>query len=418
MRVPKVRSAVAVALLTGVTVLPLAVPSPASAAPGIELLSVQSYLGRGGEVEYAGQVVNHTGHTVSTVIIKVDERDSSGTSVGTDTSGSAESILDNGEVSGFWGTFAPPAGFDHVVVTSMNAAQGYSPANHNFTTTVTERVIAGGELHLRGTIRNDNNAPTDYINVCATFFDASGKPVDVQGVAVQGPNGSLAPGETVPFDIPMYDSTDAASYTVIGDSSQEPSPLPTTSTASGGGVRTYGQRFSIKGHLTERGTPMNVRQAAVQLMAKTAGSSTWAVAARGTTDNLGAVTFSPAPAKNTSYQIVLPASSGQAGSTSPVLKATVNAALVSRLSATSVPLGHAVVLSTTVRPGEAGRPVTLQRLVSGRWTNVASHTLTSSSGSTFSVRPSARGTYTYRTTVTATSTNGAGASPAVTLKVT
>lgn len=423
MRVPKFRSAVAVALLTAVTVLPLAVPSPAAAAPGIELLSLQSYVDRGGDVEYAGQVVNHMGHTVNTVIIKVDERSSTGTSVGTTTAGSSLTRLDDGEVSSFWGSFAPPAGYDHVAVTSMNATQAYNPANNNFTTTVTDRVTdQGGDQHLKGTIRNDNNAPTSDINLYATFFDASGTPVDVKGTTVYGPDGSttLAAGETVPFDIMLYtyDGPAEVSYKVIGDGGEDPSPLPTTLTASGGGVRTYGQHVSIAGRLSKRGTPSVVQLAPVQLMSKTAGSSTWVVAARSTTDYAGNVTFSPAPAKNTSYQIVAPASSRQVGSASRVLTATVNAALVSRLSATSAPLGHAVTLTTTVRPGEAGRPVTLQRLVSGRWTNVVSHTLTSSSGSTFSVRPSARGTYTYRTTVTATSTNGAGASPAVTLKVT
>ena len=95
----------------------------------------------------------------------------------------------------------------------------------------------------------------------------------------------------------------------------------------------------------------------------------------------------------------------------------VNALHTAKLSATSTALGRTTSLTATVAAPQAGRTVTLQRLVSGRWTDLSSHALGSSSSWVFPLKPAARGTYTYRTTTTAYAGNGAGASAPVMLKV-
>ena len=94
-----------------------------------------------------------------------------------------------------------------------------------------------------------------------------------------------------------------------------------------------------------------------------------------------------------------------------------NALNTAKLSTANIKLGRTASLTATVSPGQAGRLVTLQRLVSGRWTNVSSHALDGRSTWVFAVKPAARGTYTYRTSSAAYAANGAGTSAPVSLKV-
>ena len=412
-------SAVVVLALAGVLA---SAPVPAQAASGaVELVSYSSGADDYGYVHVAGQVVNRTGQTVGSVVVVVDQLDRQGSLVGTDTTYAQTTVLDDGEFSGFSTMFQAPKGYDHLVIRSVGGSQSYRPANRNFAITVTNRYrSSSGEDHIVGTIKNLNTSEASLVSVDATYFDEVGTAVGATSAYPTAANGSgaMAAGETNSFDVSFVDSSTPASYVLIAESYDDPSPLPTSWVSSGGGTRTYGQSAAIAGRVTKRGTDVGLDAVTVQLLAQTAGSSTWNVTLTATTDYDGRVSFSPRPARNMSYVIRLPASATQQGSQSPSQPVVVNALHGAKLSATSVALGRTATLTATVAPSQAGRILTLQRLVSGKWTNVTSHALDGKSSWVFSVKPTARGTYTYRTSSAAYAANGAGTSAPVSLKVT
>ena len=417
-----VRSALAALALTAAVGSVLS-PAPAQAATAtgrVQLVSHSSEADSYGYIKLAGQVVNHTGRSVSFVSIVVDQLDRQGKLLATSTTYAQTSVLDDGESSGFTTTLKPLAGYDHLAIRSVGGSPSYRPANRNFAVTVTNRYRSdSGQDHIVGTIKNLNNTKASFVSVEATYFDAAGTAIGATSdypTTADG-SGEMAAGETDSFDVTYYGSSTPASYVLLGDSIDEPSPLPTSWVSSSGGARTHGQSAAIAGRLTKRGTDTGHSGAAVQLLAQTAGSSAWTVLLSAKTDYDGKVAFSPRPERNTSYAIRLPASTTQTGSQSPSHAVVVNALHGVRLSANNLALGRATSLTATVAPSQAGRTVTLQRLTAGKWTDVASHALGSSSSWGFTVKPTVRGTYTYRTSTTAYAGNGAGTSAPVTLKV-
>ena len=398
-----------------------ALPStPAAAATGeVQVVSSSSFTEDGG-VFVAGQLVNHTGHPVNQVEVVLNLLDSSGAKVGSETAAAQTGTLDDGESSGFSIAFEEPQGYHHLSIGSVTSKQSAQPANRNFTVTVSRHYTGEfGEDHLVGTVKNLNTGKAFFTTVDATYFDNNGKAIGAEQdmpVPADG-SGALAAGETAEFDVAYLGPQGAAapaSYVLLADSS----PLATSLVSSGGGTRTYGQSAPIAGRVTARGTNYGFSALSVDLLAQTAGSTAWKVVLTGKTNSDGKVSFSPKPERNTSYVIRLPASASQQGSQSPSQAVVVNALNTAKLSAASMKLGRTATLTATVAPGQAGRIVTLQRLVSGKWTNVTSHALNSKSSWVFSVKPTARGSYTYRTSTAAYAANGAGASAPVALKVT
>ena len=401
-------------------------PAPAAAATEVRWLKVLSSTSftEKGIVYVAGQLVNQTGYTVDRVAVTLDLRDAKDQSIGVEMVDAQTSTLDDGELTGFSIAFPAPQKYHHLFTGGVEALQSPQPANHNFAITVA-RHYAGtsGEDHLVGTVKNLNTAEASEVTVDATYFDKDKKAIGAEQVDLLAENGSptLAAGETVPFDVVYEGQTGApapASYVLIADSLDDPSPLPTSWVSSGGGARTYGQSAPIAGRITKRGTNKAPGVVSVELLAKTAGSTAWQVVLTGKTSADGKVAFSPKPVRNTSYAIRLPASASQQGSQSASLAVVVNALNTAKLSTASMALGRTASLTATVAPSQAGRIVTLQQLVSGKWTNVTSHALDGKSSWVFSVKPTARGTYTYRTSSAAYAANGAGTSAQVSLKVT
>ena len=416
----RARAGVAVLGLALALVPALPAAPAAAAAPSVQLVSLTSHT-EAGAVLVAGQVVNHTGHTVDWVPVALDLLNAKGALVGSRTAYAQTSSLDDGELSGFSTVFEAPAGYDHLSVRSVGGSASAGPANRNFTTTVTNHYVdSGGVDHLVGTVRNTNAGRASLVSVDVTYLDGNGRAIGAEQGFPEAADGSdyMAAGETDSFDITYDGPSTPASYVLLADSLDDPSPLPTTSVSSGGGTRAYGQSAAIAGRVTKRGTDTGLDAVDVQLLAQTAGSATWGVALTGRTDHDGKVSFSPKPARNTTYVIRLPAAATRLGSQSSGQAVVVNALDTAKLSSASLAVGRTATLTATVAPTQAGRTVTLQRLVSGKWTNIASHALDSRSSWVFPLKPTARGTYTYRTTTGAYAANGAGASAQVTLKVT
>ena len=427
-RLSRARCAQSGAAVLGLSLaLSSALPSiPAAAAAGaVQVVSSSSFTEDGG-VFVAGQLVNRTGHAIARPgmsLLLLDSRNKSLGSVGT---GAQTGTLDDGEFSGFSIAFQAPEGYDHLRIGTLSNDQSAQPANRNFAITVTDHYTLGdhGLHHVVGTIKNLNTGRASLVSVDATYFDKSGKAIGAEQDFPSPDDGSnaLAAGETADFDVVYQGQTGAAapaSFVVVANSPDDPSPMPTSwVSVGGGGALAYGEGAEITGTVTKRGTDNAPRTASVELLARVAGASDWKVVSTSKTNSEGKVLFRPKPERNTSYVIRLPATATQKGSQSPSQAVVVNALNTAKLSAASTKLGLSATLTATVAPGQAGRTVTLQRLVSGKWTNVTSHALSSKSAWVFSVKPTARGTYTYRTSTAAYAANGAGASAPVALKVT
>ncbi|HEX2770917.1 MAG TPA: FG-GAP-like repeat-containing protein, partial [Micromonosporaceae bacterium] len=174
---------------------------------------------------------------------------------------------------------------------------------------------------------------------------------------------------------------------------------------------TYGGAVSVTGRLTQADTGAAIAGAPVQLYWRRKGSTSWSLLATPTTSSTGYLSFSHKPPWSVDYHWVYRGSTAYTGDASPWRAVGVRTAVTAALSRTSFPLGGSVVLSGTVAPGHAGSTVYLQRLVNGAWSTATSQRLSSTSSYSFAIKPSARGTYTYRVYMPAHTDHLAGYSP-------
>lgn len=86
-------------------------------------------------------------------------------------------------------------------------------------------------------------------------------------------------------------------------------------------------------------------------------------------------------------------------------------------STTSLRLGGSVTIRGSVAPSHRGQQVTVQRYSGGAWRTVGYATLSSTGTYAYTVRPSARGTYSYRVVKRADTDHAEGVSPTVRFSV-
>jgi hypothetical protein len=185
-----------------------------------------------------------------------------------------------------------------------------------------------------------------------------------------------------------------------------------TSLTSGGSV-------TVSGKITRRDTGAAIAGVPAELYWRRVGSSTWTLAATRTSSSTGAVSFAHKPTASVDYMWVYRGSTAYVGSSSALRRVGVKTAVTATASRTSVGLGGTFTLTGSVSPAHAGQTVYLQRYAgSGRWTTVTSQALSSTSTYSFSVKPTARGTATYRVYKPADTDHLAGYSPNRAVKVT
>ncbi|MEV0158266.1 fibronectin type III domain-containing protein [Micromonospora sp. NPDC050686] len=158
----------------------------------------------------------------------------------------------------------------------------------------------------------------------------------------------------------------------------------------------YGSAVTVTGKLVRADTGAAIGGASVQLYGRRKGSTAWTLIATATSNSYGNLAYSHKPSWSLDYKWVYRNSVTYQGSESALRTVGVKTTISASLSRTSVALGGSVTLSGKVSPSHAGKYVYLQRYVNGRWTTVANRTLSSTSGYSFAIKPSARGTYTYR----------------------
>ncbi len=157
---------------------------------------------------------------------------------------------------------------------------------------------------------------------------------------------------------------------------------------------TYGAATTISGKLTTAaGAPVAGKP--VQIYVRKQGTSTYALLSTRTTAADGTFSGTHKPLTNVEYAARFREDATYTASGRNA-RTNVAPAVSAAFSATSVRLGGAVALRGRVTPAHAGQEVVRQQLVSGKWLTLATATLTSSGTYSFSVKPTSRGTKTYR----------------------
>ncbi|MEV0153010.1 S8 family serine peptidase [Micromonospora sp. NPDC050686] len=179
----------------------------------------------------------------------------------------------------------------------------------------------------------------------------------------------------------------------------------------------YGKTVQVSGKVLRKDNGAAVAFVPVELMARRKGTSTFTRVATVTSNSVGYVAYTHKPSWSVEYMWTYRGSGGFIGVSSAVRSVSVAPVVYANLSKTSFPLGGTVTLSGSVAPGHAGQAVYLQRLVSGVWKTQTSKALSSTSAYSFSIKPTARGTYSYRVYKPGDSDHATAYSPSRSFKV-
>jgi hypothetical protein len=187
--------------------------------------------------------------------------------------------------------------------------------------------------------------------------------------------------------------------------------VPGFTIASSDQLISYGQQVTISGVLdnADSGTP-------VTLWARTASQSTFTPIADTTTGSGGSYAFAPqAPASNTVYQVRTTLAPRRH---TAVLFEGVQDVLTLTPSSTTSEVGGHVTFTGTVLPDQAGHVIYLQRLgADGDWHNEEIRIVTNASTFQFGWTFGKAGTYQFRARITGGGGNVGGASAPVTIQV-
>jgi Tol biopolymer transport system component len=204
----------------------------------------------------------------------------------------------------------------------------------------------------------------------------------------------------------------------IGRPSWQPVAFATslTTTVSATAI-THGAPVTVSGKLLRSGTTTGVPSRPVVLEIRPPGTTTWTRVKSTTTRTGGAYSFTHEPTRITEYRVRHVASNGWPAATGPTRRVDVATKVTGTLNSATIPLGGSVTMKGSVAPGHAGQPVRLQQQVSGSWQTIATKSLSSTSTYSFTIKPTTKGTLTYRVVKPADADHTLGRSPKRTLTV-
>jgi hypothetical protein len=277
-------------------------------------------------------------------------------------------------------------------VTGFDATGAYASATLHWT------APAGTPLGQIVVRRNAGTTPPAIPSVGTPVYAGTGSSTTATGLAnstsyafrawVKDSSGKFGP----PVDTKLIGSRSTAA-----DSSP--------SIAYGGAVTLYGKVTRIDTGAPLVGVP-------VSLYARTKNSSAWREVVRVTSSSSGSVSYVHKPTVSTVYQWGYNGSPDLLGSRSGNATVEVRPLITAYLSSAAIKLGGSTVLYGYLRPQHAGSTVYLQR--SPTWATVSTGKLNTTGNYGFTIKPTARGTYSYRvvwladgdhaTTVSATKT--------------
>lgn len=134
----------------------------------------------------------------------------------------------------------------------------------------------------------------------------------------------------------------------------------------------------------------------VVLYSKAKNATKWTTAAQLTSDANGVVSSVQKPAVSTYYMWGYNGAVGLLGTRSPAALVEVHPAMSAYLTPAAIKLGASTLLYGYLNPAHAGTTAYLQRRSGTTWVAVTTGKLTTNGKYAFSIKPTARGTYTYR----------------------
>jgi hypothetical protein len=199
------------------------------------------------------------------------------------------------------------------------------------------------------------------------------------------------------------------------------SALAATTTSVSSATIVAGHTATLTLRLQDPRTGALVTGATVKLWWRANSSQSWALVGSTTTNSSGVASMTVKPWHNTQYEWTFAGNSHYAPATSAVVTVWVAQAVTITAARTSA---STIAIYGTVAPNETGQTVVVQRSVSGSWRTVASAVIKSQvmpSGTTqvgYVVRANVgAATYVFRATRAATTTNVAGFSPTLTVRI-
>jgi hypothetical protein len=277
-------------------------------------------------------------------------------------------------------------------VTGFDATGTYASASLHWT------APAGTPLGQIVVRRNAGTTPPAIPSVGTAVYAGTGSSTTATGLAnstsyafrawVKDSSGKFGP----PVDTKLIGSRSTAATS-------------SASIAYGGAVTLYSKVTRIDTGAPLVGVP-------VSLYGRTKNSSSWREVARVTSSSCGSVSYVHTPTVSTVYQWGYNGSPDLLGSRSGNATVEVRPTITANLSSAAIKLGGSTVLYGYLRPQHSGQTVYLQR--SPNWATVSTGKLNTTGNYGFTIKPTARGTYSYRvvwladgdhaTTVSATKT--------------
>ena len=234
-------------------------------------------------------------------------------------------------------------------------------------------------------------------------------------IIVRGAAGNTAPALPT-SGTAIYNGT-ASAYTVTGlansasyayrawvkDSSGKIGPgigvrligTKATITASAASIM-YTRAVTLSTTVTRINDGGKVSGVPVYLYAKAKTATKWSAVGQFTSDANGVVSSAQNPGVSTSYMWGYNGATGLLGTRSATVLVQVQPAMSAYLTPSSILLGQSSVLYGYLNPPHAGMTVYLQRRSGTSWVAVTTGKLATNGKFAFGIKPTARGTYTYR----------------------
>lgn len=158
----------------------------------------------------------------------------------------------------------------------------------------------------------------------------------------------------------------------------------------------YTGSVTLKSQVKRLDTGAALAGVPVTLYAKAINASKWSVVATVTSSATGAVAAAHKPTVTTRYMWTYNGTTSLLGSGSPTITVAVHPALSSYLTPAAIKLGASSVFYGYLNPAHDGSTAYLQRKSGTKWVAVTTAKLSTSGRYSFTIKPTARGTYTYR----------------------
>jgi hypothetical protein len=173
--------------------------------------------------------------------------------------------------------------------------------------------------------------------------------------------------------------------------------IGTATTLSGSAtIVNYGSAVTLSGAVTRIDTKAPVAGQKITLYGRDKNGTTWRAITWLTTSATGTFSVSYKPSVNTVVAWGYDGSPDLLGSRTGNFTIDVRPTITANLTSTAIKLGSSTSFYGYVRPQHAGSPIYLQRLNGSTWTTITSTKLNSTGNYAFGIKPTARGSYTYR----------------------